>query len=91
MPDKLEAYRIENIIKPAKNSLHNFEYELMEEGNLKYNSLIGQKEFFWITGDGDLPTVNRRMVEYFKKWYKIRPQMRSESLKDGFYFEKLKE
>lgn len=91
MPDKLEAYRIENIIKPAKNSLHNFEYELMEEGNLKYNSPIGQEEFFWITGDGDLPTVNRGMIEYFKKWYKIRPQMRGENLKEGFYAEKLKE
>ncbi len=91
MPDKLEAYQLSNFILPAKNSLHDFEFEEVTEGNLKYNSPKGQSEFFWITGDGDLPCVNKSMIEHFKKWYKIRPQMRTENLKDGFYAEKLKE
>ncbi len=89
MPDKLEAYQLSNFILPAKNSLHDFEYEKVTEGNLKYNSPVGETEFFWITGDGDLPCVNQSMVQYFKKWYHIRPQMRTGNLKDGFYAEKL--
>ena len=89
MPDKLEAYQIQNFVIPSKNSLHQFEYETINEGNLIYNSPVGQKEFFWISGDGELPTVNKEMIDYFKKWYKVRPQLRTGNLKDGFYAEKL--
>ena len=89
MPDKLEPYRLRNVIVPANNSLHQFEYEKVREGNFEYNSPIGETEFFWITGDGELPCVNQSMLEYFKKWYHVRPQLRTGNLKDGFYAEKI--
>ncbi|MBA5629556.1 hypothetical protein HU137_07205 [Moheibacter sp. BDHS18] len=89
MPDKLEPYRLRNVIVPANISLHQFEYEKVREGNFEYNSPIGETEFFWITGDGELPCVNQSMLEYFKKWYHVRPQLRTGNLEDGFYAEKI--
>lgn len=89
MPDKLQAFQTENIIVPPGNSLHHFEYETVKEGNLIYQSPLGEKVFFWITSDGNLPCVNATMIEYFKNSYGIRPQLRTENLKDGFYSEKI--
>ncbi|RMB59544.1 hypothetical protein EAX61_08140 [Dokdonia sinensis] len=42
-------------------------------------------EFFWATGDGPLPCVQRDQVLYFAQEYKIIPQRRGSSLKDGFF------
>lgn len=91
MPDELSAYQIESLIFPAENSMYEFNYETVSEGNLEYNSPVGQKEFFWITGDGELPCVNKEMIDFFKKWHHIRPQLRTGNVKDGFYAEKLNE
>ncbi len=89
MPNQLSVYQIDNLVFPSKNSMNELKYETISEGNLKYNSPIGQKEFFWITGDGELPCANKEMIDFFKRWYKVRPQLRTEDLKDGFYAEKL--
>lgn len=89
MPDELSVYRIENLIYPSENSMYDLKYETISEGNLKYNSPLNQKEFFWISGDGELPCANKKMIDFFKKWYQVRPQLRTGNLKDGFYAEKL--
>lgn len=85
------SFHLENIIIPAKNSSSAFEFESIKEGNLRYYSPINQSNFYWPTGDGELPTAQKKMIESFKKHLKIRPQMRTENMKDGFYAEKLNE
>ena len=42
-------------------------------------------DFFWGTGDLELPALNKEQLEYFKTYFNIIPQQRTENLKDGFY------
>lgn len=46
-------------------------------------------QFFWATGNGHLPCVQENQVLYFAQEYKIIPQRRGNSLKDGFYSKKI--
>ena len=45
--------------------------------------------FFWSTGDGKLPCVNKKQIEFFKDNYNIIPKQRGNSLKDGFKSKKI--
>lgn len=89
--DQTFAFQLENLIIPPKNSGKDFEFELKQEGNLQYHSPKTTEEFYWFTGDGELPTADQKMIESFKKYFQIRPQMRTNDVKDGFYAEKLDE
>ncbi len=89
--DELETFKIENILIPSQNSRYNFIYEKVKDGNLIYNSPGNEKLLLWMTANGELPCVNKKMLKHLKKRYKIRPQLRTENLKDGFYSEKLDE
>jgi hypothetical protein len=85
------AFHWDNLIIPPDNSSSNFKYEILKEGNLEYHSPILEHQFYWLTGDGKLPTAQKLMIESFKKYLKVRPQMRTQNLKDGFYAEKIDE
>lgn len=76
------------IFHPLENSKLKTEFELIEIGNFKYNSPI-QNDFFYGTGNGDLPCVNKAQVEYYRKNFNYIPQMRTNDLKDGFYSKKV--
>lgn len=89
--DQTFAFQLENLIIPPKNSGKDFEFELKQEGNLQYHSPKTTEEFYWFTGDGELPTADFKMIKSFKHHLKIRPQMRTNDVKDGFYAEKLDE
>ncbi|MGL2993938.1 LIC_10190 family membrane protein [Flavobacterium sp. TSSA_36] len=80
----LSNFSLKNIIFPYKNSKFNTEFEPIHDGNLLYFSPI-ENDFFWGSGDGKLPCVNKNQVEYFYHYYKVKPQMRTTKLKDGFY------
>lgn len=69
---------------PAKNSKNKTDFELIKLGNLKYNSPT-KNDFFWATGNGSLPCVNKDQVDYYQKYFRVIPQMRTNELKDGFY------
>lgn len=76
-----------NFIHPKKNIQFHYEYKVQKEGNLIYQS--PQNTSFWLTGDGNIPVLNEQLLNYLKTHYKIRPQLRTEQLKDGFYAEKI--
>ena len=81
---KISNFSAENIIYPFKNTKNNTAFESIQLGNLKYNSPV-ENDFFWSNGDGDLPCVNKKQLDYFEKYFGIIPQMRTKDLKDGFY------
>lgn len=78
------TFSLNEIIFPHKNSRFDNDYEIIKNGNLQYNS-PSNSVFFWGTGDGELPCVNKEQIKYFEMYYKIKPQMRTTNLKDGFY------
>jgi len=73
-----------NIIFPHKNTKFDTPFETIKKGNLIYNSPI-KNDFFWSSGDGNLPSVNKEQIEYFEKYFHIIPQLRTKNIKDGFY------
>lgn len=85
---ELSNFSTENIIFPYENTKNNTTFEVIHLGNLKYNSPI-QNDFFWASGNGTLPCVNKDQIAYFKKYFYIIPQQRTKDLKDGFYAKKI--
>ncbi|KAF2508477.1 hypothetical protein EYY60_15215 [Flavobacterium zhairuonense] len=83
-------FSISNVIFPNKNTKNDTTFEVIQLGNLKYNSPV-KNEFFWANGNGELPCVNKQQIDYFRKYFHIIPQMRTNNLKDGFYAKKLSE
>jgi hypothetical protein len=85
------AFRLENLIIPPSNSGMDYEFETIKDGNLLYHSPIIDHRFYWVTGNGELPSVQKQLLESYRKYLQIRPQMRTQNLKDGFYAEKIDE
>ena len=54
-----------------------------------YNS-PDENTYIWATGDGNLPCVNSKQIEYFEKNLDYIPQLRGATLSDGFYSKKVK-
>jgi len=82
-------YHWGQILIPEKNSKYSdIKFEKIKDGNLEYNS-PKENFFFYGTGNGNLPCVNKVQIDYFKKRYFILPQQRTSDLKDGFYSKKL--
>ena len=77
-------FSVENIVYPYKNTKSNTTFEYLQNGNLHFYSPV-ENDFFWSSGDGELPCVNKAQIEYFNYYYKVKPQMRTSNLKDGFY------
>ncbi len=77
-------FSIENIIFPYQNSKYETDFERIENEHFYYNSPTNI-DFFWGTADGEIPCVNKKQIDYFDQKYSVKPQMRSEDLKDGFY------
>jgi hypothetical protein len=87
---ELSNFSTKNIIFPYENTKNNTAFEVIQLGDLKYNSPI-QNDFFWASGNGNLPCVNKDQIAYFKKYFHIIPQQRTKDLKDGFYAKKINE
>lgn len=77
-------FSIKNIIFPHQNSKYDTDFEQIENEHFYYNS-PENIDFFWGTADGEIPCVNKKQIDYFDKKYNVKPQMRSDNLKDGFY------
>ena len=76
-------FRISNIVIPEANSGSKFTFELIEDDYFRYYSPIGDT-FFWSTGDGPLPTVNKDQIEFFRNKFGYLPTQRTDKLRDGF-------
>jgi len=81
-------FSFRNTIYPYKNTKSDRPFETIVDGNLKYHSPLNN-DFFWGSGNGDLPCVNKVQIAYFKKYFYIVPQMRTNNMKDGFYPKKV--
>jgi hypothetical protein len=80
----LSHFSTDFLITPHKNSQYSKQSEAIQIENTIINSPTNI-DFFWGTGDIDLPALNKEQLEYFKTYFKIIPQQRTENLKDGFY------
>jgi hypothetical protein len=80
-----EINSLTQILIPKKKSKYaEIEFEKIKEGNLEYNSPI-ENFFFYGTANGKLPCVNKVQIDYLKKKYHFKPQLRTSNLGDGFY------
>ena len=79
-----QSLKIENSIFPSENSTLNKPYVKSEIGNMNYTS-PDSTNYIWITGNGNLPCVNRKQIQYLRKKLGYIPQQRTTNLKDGFY------
>jgi hypothetical protein len=87
---EMSSFPVSALLVPLENSKMKTDFEVIEMGNLKYNSPV-ENDFFYGAGDGDLPCVNKTQVDYYRKNFKVIPQMRTDNLKDGFYSKKITE
>jgi len=73
------------VIIPHKNTRYpELDFTTFIEGNTLFYT-PKELEFFWGTGDGPLPTINKVQFNYFKTYFNVIPQLRSSNLKDGFF------
>ena len=82
------TFHFKNILVPEPNSKWKPEYNGDSVGNMSYHSPV-DTSFFWVTGNGDLPCVNKEQVKYFEQGFFYIPQQRSTDLNDGFYAQKV--
>ncbi|MGV3459153.1 MAG: LIC_10190 family membrane protein [Flavobacterium sp.] len=76
-------FNLNNIINPAENSKWSSFKTLPPLGNMLFYYPANVPNW-WITGDGPLPSVNPEQLEYFRRQYNVLPQLRGETIDDGF-------
>lgn len=80
---ELSQFKLSNIIIPEGKSKYNIQFTKESINGFNYNS-PDDTMFFWGTGNGELPCVNKKQLEYIKTYYHYTPALRSGKLKDGF-------
>ncbi|GGB65527.1 membrane protein [Flavobacterium suaedae] len=81
-------FKLEEIVAPHSNSKLNTEFEKVTIGNLTFYSPI-KNDFFWASGNGPIPCVNKAQIKYFERKTGYIPQQRSNKIKDGFFAKKV--
>lgn len=77
-------FSFKNFVFPYTDTKYDTAFELLKNENLDYYNPTNI-DFFWGTGDGPLPCIRKKQLDYFEKKYQVKPQMRSDTIKDGFY------
>lgn len=85
----LSTFSFKNILVPERNSKITTDFNRIRTEKFEYFS-PNKDVFFWATGDGPLPCVNEKQIEYFRYYYQYLPQKRSSNLRDGFKSTKIK-
>ncbi len=81
----IKGFSIMQLYTPAKNTMYpEMQYISKKEGNLNYFS-PQQSSIIYQTSDGSLPCVNEKQIQWFKKKYRVVPQLRGNTLSNGFY------
>ncbi|WP_341216473.1 hypothetical protein, partial [uncultured Wocania sp.] len=80
---ELNTFRLRNIIIPEKNTKTETKFTKHNIDGFEFNS-PSEDTFFWATGNGELPCVNKKQIDYIRYYYNYIPQMRTDNLKDGF-------
>lgn len=71
------------LVFPNENSSIENSYEINKVGNLNYYS-PANKPYIWITGNGKLPAINKKQIDFFIQKNGCVPQKRTSNIKDGF-------
>ncbi|HEX9825239.1 MAG TPA: hypothetical protein VGA80_01475 [Flavobacteriaceae bacterium] len=79
---ELNTFKFKNIVIPEENTKTETKFTKQNIDGFEFYS-PSENVFFWATGNGDLPCVNKKQMEYIKYYYKYVPQMRTNNLKDG--------
>ncbi len=77
-----------NIVIPHANSKASVSFERIDDSGFEYFSPVDHY-FFWGTGDGPLPSVNKKQIKYFRKRFQVVPQQLGDDIGDGFYARQL--
>lgn len=85
-----EGFSTQKVIFPDENSNLKTNYQAQQWGNLRYFS-PDSSIFIWANGDGKLPCVNKKQLQYLNEKLNYVPQLRTGELKDGFYSQKTDE
>lgn len=81
----LSVFTPEYLITPHPQTKYTHAtYTTHQEGNLKINTPTNI-DFFWATGDCELPCIQLQHLTDFKAYFREVPQMRTDDLKDGFF------
>ncbi len=80
---KTSILKLVNIVKPSPNSSMSLEFKEYTVNNFRFNS-PSEESYFWTSGNGELPTVNNKQIQFIKRNYSIVPSLRTTNLKDGF-------
>lgn len=83
------TFQIKNVIFPEPNTKEKLDYTKLPKENTDYYSPT-ETPIFWITGNGNLPCVNKEQLDYFETYFQVIPQWRGETLGEGFYAKKTK-
>ncbi|MFN3754853.1 LIC_10190 family membrane protein [Flavobacterium sp.] len=83
------TFQTKNFILPEPNTKEKLHYINLRKGNLDYYSPT-ETPIFWITGKSDLPCVSKEQMDYFETYFHVIPQLRGETLSEGFYAKKVK-
>ena len=85
---KLSKFNSKNIFIPEGKSKINTLFTKVNINGFKFYS-PSDDAFFWATGNGNLPCVNKKQVNYIKQSFGYVPQLRSKELKNGFKSKKV--
>lgn len=77
------TFSAENLLTPAVDASLKTSYYHFAIGNLLYHS-PDANTYIWATGNGPLPCVNEKQLQYLQRKTGYIPQLRTPHLKDGF-------
>ncbi|GGG38321.1 membrane protein [Dokdonia pacifica] len=82
---QLSVFSPEYLIQPHPQTKYTqATYTTHQEGNMRIQTPTNI-DFFWATGDCELPCIQLQHLNDFKAYFRSVPQLRTEHLKDGFY------
>ena len=87
---KLSTFNSKNIFIPEGKSKINTQFTKTNINNFEFYS-PSDDVYFWATGNGNLPCVNKQQINFIKNSYNVVPQLRTGNLKDGFKSIKIEE
>lgn len=85
---KTSNFKSGEIIEPHNNSKLSTDFEEITIGNLTFYSPV-ENNFFWASGNGPIPCVNKTQIDYFERKTGYIPQQRNENLEDGFFAKRI--
>ncbi|TGV04563.1 LIC_10190 family membrane protein [Flavivirga rizhaonensis] len=79
----LSQFKLRHLVVPERNSKTVTSFNKHTINGFEFNS-PDDDVFFWSTGNGNIPCVNKKQIDYIMYYYNYIPQQRSKNLADGF-------